>query len=160
MTLNLSIEIFPHYCKFKFNQIIYLRFITYSCIPHAVHEIKVTQIYFNSYNLIITISITYLYWFFQGTNHTVKTMMGKICVFPFIYKGISYQSCTTVDHDRLWCATTSNYDKDSKWGNCDVNEGKAYIMCIQSSQSSTFLNLVRISYLKPLQHSFVPWQLL
>ena len=35
--------------------------LTYSCIPHAIHERKLTQINFNSYKLIITISITYIY---------------------------------------------------------------------------------------------------
>ena len=46
------------------------------------------------------------------------TAQGVACVFPFIYKGKSYKSCTTVDNsNKLWCSTESVYK--SKWGNCD-----------------------------------------
>ncbi|XP_078506115.1 fucolectin-4-like [Lissotriton helveticus] len=45
------------------------------------------------------------------------------CVFPFIYKGVSYQGCTTKDHSTMWCATTSNYDSDRRWIEC---YGKAF----------------------------------
>jgi len=44
---------------------------------------------------------------------------GSCCKFPFTYKGKQYHSCT---HDGpnglLWCATTSNFDKDGLWGRC------------------------------------------
>lgn len=44
---------------------------------------------------------------------------GACCKFPFVYKGKQYHSCTTVGHHGyLWCATTSNYDKDGVWGRC------------------------------------------
>ena len=43
---------------------------------------------------------------------------GARCVFPFIYKGVTYTACTSIDHFRNWCATTSNYDRDRLWGNC------------------------------------------
>ncbi|KAJ6654861.1 hypothetical protein lerEdw1_006550 [Lerista edwardsae] len=42
------------------------------------------------------------------------------CVFPFIYRGKSYSSCTT-DGDskgRLWCSLTSNYDQSPKQTYC------------------------------------------
>ncbi|CAM5130784.1 unnamed protein product [Natator depressus] len=41
-------------------------------------------------------------------------------VFPFIYKGKTYHSCTAVDDQmgRPWCATTPNYDKDHYWRFC------------------------------------------
>lgn len=42
------------------------------------------------------------------------------CVFPFLYEGVWYSSCTTVDNrNRFWCATTDNYDKDEDWDNCE-----------------------------------------
>uniref|UniRef100_A0ACB8EUU1 Uncharacterized protein n=1 Tax=Sphaerodactylus townsendi TaxID=933632 RepID=A0ACB8EUU1_9SAUR len=46
------------------------------------------------------------------------------CVFPFVFDGRRYSSCTkdgTVE-EKLWCATTNNYDKDSKWKHCSLEE--------------------------------------
>ena len=42
-----------------------------------------------------------------------------MCVFPFLYQGKSYFECITENNgDTLWCATSSNYDRDFRWGNC------------------------------------------
>ena len=47
----------------------------------------------------------------------------KPCVFPFIYNGIEYTACTTVENDGIaWCSTevdvlNGNY-VEGKWGNC------------------------------------------
>uniref|UniRef100_A0A673V060 Matrix metalloproteinase-9 n=1 Tax=Suricata suricatta TaxID=37032 RepID=A0A673V060_SURSU len=45
---------------------------------------------------------------------------GEACVFPFIFLGQEYTTCTSEGRaDRhLWCATTSNFDRDKKWGFC------------------------------------------
>ncbi|XP_060549590.1 epididymal sperm-binding protein 1-like [Pantherophis guttatus] len=45
------------------------------------------------------------------------------CVFPFIYNGKLYHSCTN-DHSwrGLWCATTANYDTSPQWKHCSYNE--------------------------------------
>ncbi|KAF4023710.1 hypothetical protein G4228_015639 [Cervus hanglu yarkandensis] len=45
---------------------------------------------------------------------------GELCVFPFTFLGKEYSACTTEGRNdgHLWCATTSNFDKDKKWGFC------------------------------------------
>ncbi|XP_054835404.1 matrix metalloproteinase-9 [Eublepharis macularius] len=45
---------------------------------------------------------------------------GELCVFPFTFLGQSYSACTSEGRadGKLWCATTSNYDTDAKWGFC------------------------------------------
>merc|ERR1711868_310696 len=48
---------------------------------------------------------------------------GAACVFPFKYGHKTYTSCTTVAHNHLWCATTSDYNKDKKWGDCGEATG-------------------------------------
>ncbi|KAI3357388.1 hypothetical protein L3Q82_015820, partial [Scortum barcoo] len=49
---------------------------------------------------------------------------GAPCVFPFIFQGEEYDSCTTegrTDGYR-WCATTGSYDNDQKYGFCPSRE--------------------------------------
>ena len=44
-------------------------------------------------------------------------------MFPFVFKGKQYHHCTTdgfKSRKTLWCATTTNYDKDQLWGLCQL----------------------------------------
>ena len=49
---------------------------------------------------------------------------GEVCIFPFVYNGVQYDTCTDTDNNGiLWCATADldgiNYNSQtSKWGNC------------------------------------------
>lgn len=49
---------------------------------------------------------------------------GAECVFPFIFQGEEYDSCTTEGRSDgyRWCATTSNFDTDKKYGFCPSRE--------------------------------------
>ncbi len=50
------------------------------------------------------------------------TTNGLKCVFPFVWKSISYVICTDVDyHGIAWCATETGPGDtyiSGKWGNC------------------------------------------
>ena len=57
---------------------------------------------------------------------------GKLCAFPFIYEGNTYEKCTAIDHDQFWCSTEVDHNgvhARGKWGNCgnECNLGKAFI---------------------------------
>lgn len=51
-------------------------------------------------------------------NCTVRTKDNECCVFPFMYKGERHFSCLSSLFNGDWCATTHDYDKDKKWGEC------------------------------------------
>ncbi|XP_070600410.1 matrix metalloproteinase-9-like [Erythrolamprus reginae] len=56
----------------------------------------------------------------RDTAVTGGNSQGEPCAFPFNLGGRSYSSCTTEGRDdgRFWCATTSDFDTDQKWGFC------------------------------------------
>jgi len=39
---------------------------------------------------------------------TCETRSGKACIFPFIYKGVTYTKCTSKELNIAWCATKLN----------------------------------------------------
>ncbi|XP_077010090.1 secretory phospholipase A2 receptor isoform X2 [Tamandua tetradactyla] len=53
--------------------------------------------------------------------HTIKgNAHGMPCMFPFQYNHRWHHECTREgrEGDLLWCATTSRYERDEKWGFC------------------------------------------
>nr|XP_020668994.1 epididymal sperm-binding protein 1-like [Pogona vitticeps] len=54
------------------------------------------------------------------------------CVFPFIYKGNTYNACTTegMSDGKLWCANTSNYDVDKQWVYCNATDADPKSLCV------------------------------
>ena len=73
-----------------------------------------------------------MYPFIQGCGTTSGHRgPNKLCVFPFIYKQISYSQCIANDHTKLWCSTEvdANGKYNGKWGNCDSNCGHSKLRC-------------------------------
>ncbi|XP_067097484.1 cation-independent mannose-6-phosphate receptor [Osmerus mordax] len=71
------------------------------------------------------------------------TKEGEVCVFPFIFQKSPYSQCTTEGRTdgKLWCSTTSNYDKDRKWGFCvkvsEKRQSSILFTCDQSANHGT-----------------------
>ncbi|XP_026577891.1 epididymal sperm-binding protein 1-like [Pseudonaja textilis] len=59
-------------------------------------------------------------WRACATEEYEGNSKGKRCVFPFIYNGKRFNSCTNQNSQdgRFWCSVTSNYDKDRQWSYC------------------------------------------
>ena len=57
---------------------------------------------------------------------------GSTCVFPFVYNGVEYNTCTTVDNGSTdWCALEAEYV--DQWGNC---------VCDGSNADDTYTSMV------------------
>jgi len=57
------------------------------------------------------------------TVEPVKTIDGKQCIFPFIYKGKTYEGCTKEGASEFWCATRTTDGKNfitHNWNFCKV----------------------------------------
>ncbi|XP_075719002.1 cation-independent mannose-6-phosphate receptor [Rhinoderma darwinii] len=65
------------------------------------------------------------------------TENGDPCLLPFIYKGKTFNACTTEDRKRSWCATAADPEKTGKWGYCssatDNRQSTILFKCDESS---------------------------
>ncbi|XP_078376022.1 72 kDa type IV collagenase-like isoform X4 [Oculina patagonica] len=71
-------------------------------------------------------------WGWCPSECSVKTVDGKCCKFPFLYKGIEQTSCVKTG-DKKWCGVTYNYEKEKKWGWCPLD------IVLPSSAANIFL---------------------
>ncbi|MGH0159600.1 UNVERIFIED_CONTAM: hypothetical protein FKN15_037755 [Acipenser sinensis] len=73
----------------------------------------------------------------QGNSH------GMPCVLPFKYNNKWYSECTTEgrEDNYRWCATTSLYDQDEKWGFCP-NPGLSPMSALASTHCGVFNSAV------------------
>ncbi|XP_066452075.1 cation-independent mannose-6-phosphate receptor [Eleutherodactylus coqui] len=62
---------------------------------------------------------------------------GVPCRLPFTYKGKTYNTCTTEDRPRLWCATAADPEKTENWGYCssatDIRQSTILFRCDENS---------------------------
>ncbi len=68
---------------------------------------------------------------FSGET-TGGNAIGAKCVFPFKYQRTIYSECTLNDHHEYWCATTTDFDVDKKWGECICKYYISYSSLINS----------------------------
>lgn len=64
-----------------------------------------------------------------STGVTTDSLAFKRCKFPFIYKGKTYNGCTTIDENKSWCFTNvdgnnmvdwnGNNHVEKMWGYCN-----------------------------------------
>ena len=63
-----------------------------------------------------------LYIAFSGCETISGPQEDKICTFPFVYKQVQYNACTTIENEGMsWCSTETDDNNtyiDGKWGNC------------------------------------------
>lgn len=62
---------------------------------------------------------------FADIHTLVGNAHGMPCALPFRYNNKWFYECTTEGREDhlLWCATSTRYDEDEKWGFCPV-QGK------------------------------------
>jgi len=68
----------------------------------------------------------------ESWNRSTNNDPGKRCIFPFEYKGVTYNACTDVDSEKVsrtkffWCATEVNrngriHEHSRNWGECNLH---------------------------------------
>ena len=69
------------------------------------------------FELINEFSLFFLVYTLSGNDNHAP------CVFPFIFRGMEFTDCTSIasKNNKVWCATTSSYDRDKKWGYCQTD---------------------------------------
>ena len=75
------------------------------------------------------------------TSTTGGNAKGANCTCPYQYSGKQYSTCiTTGNNGLLWCGTTSSsYDADKRWGNCETSSAdfNSGFICGTTGQASS-----------------------
>jgi len=76
--------------------------------------------------------------------------VAKECIFPFVYKGVTYDSCTTVDtiNDEAWCATvpTVRFTTAGKVMRGDVGDCDFTTSCLVDPGSGSYCEATQDCY--------------
>jgi len=79
------------------------------------------------------------------TNGTAGSGAGQKCEFPFMYGGIRYDSCTTIDSGIPWCSTKTGDDwgyLQGEWGECASGCKRFSAAQISSTQKRLYVDLL------------------
>ena len=87
------------------------------------------------------------FWSFPSGRCGQRTWKGNCCVFPFVYRGRRYNSCTRRGSKRFWCPIVPGYKLGQAWGYCRGKQGEIIFVIRFSSNkmaspSSNILILV------------------
>merc|ERR1712061_877353 len=66
------------------------------------------------------------------------TISGQPCVFPFIFQGVRYESCSFARSETAWCATEVNREgvvMTNRWGDCNLHAESSCQVESRQSQS-------------------------
>ena len=69
------------------------------------------------------VCLTWL-WSFPLGRCGQRTWGGNCCVFPFVYRGRRYNSCTRRGSTRFWCPIVPGYKRGQAWGYCRGKRGE------------------------------------
>ena len=84
------------------------------------------------------------FWSFPSGRCGQRTWKGNCCVFPFVYRGRRYNSCTRRGSKRFWCPIVPGYKPGQAWGYCRGKQGEIIFVIRFSSNkmSSPLSNLL------------------
>ena len=89
------------------------------------------------------------FWSFPSGRCGQRTWKGNCCVFPFVYRGRRYNSCTRRGSKRFWCPIVPGYKPGQAWGYCRGKQGEDIFVIRSSSNkmSSPLSNFLVLDHL-------------
>lgn len=67
------------------------------------------------------------------TSSVIRTVNGRICVFPFVWRGQQYWSRTNAEFMKEWCATeVGHFGTPTAIGICQTESGMLYVFIYSS----------------------------
>uniref|UniRef100_A0A8D2J1B9 Fibronectin type-II domain-containing protein n=1 Tax=Varanus komodoensis TaxID=61221 RepID=A0A8D2J1B9_VARKO len=76
------------------------------------------------FHLLNSVLFYFMLLSFHSFSYSACFSEHRPCTFPFIFENNAYFACTRegAGDNALWCATTDDYDRDTKWKVCALEE--------------------------------------